>query len=206
MDPIHLVLASASPRRQSILAEAGFEFTLCVPPDSAEDAIQVKPGMTPEELALRKAQAKALAAYSFLEPRPGSRGAVLGADTVVALGLEILEKPLDRDDARAMLRKLSGSRHRVLTAVYLEPWPAQPDGGYGFVDESWVRMRTWTEAEVRAYVDSGEADGKAGAYAIQETADRFVTEIEGSFLNIVGFPLECFLLEWQRLQALWFQA
>jgi septum formation protein len=112
---------------------------------------------------------------------------VLGADTVVALGGLILGKPADQDEARRMLSGLSGTRHAVITGVaVIAP------GGDRLVasDVTHVTMRKIASREIDEYVASGEWVGKAGAYAIQETADRFVQSIEGSFSNVIGLPME----------------
>lgn len=175
-----LVLASASPRRQSLLAEAGYRFEV-VPADVDES---LPAGLTPADaavaIALRKAEAVA-------RLRPGE--VVLGADTiVVAPGPKILGKPADEADARKMLRELSGSTHVVITGVGII------DAGSGrrvsLAVATTVVFGRMTDAEIDAYVASGEALGKAGAYAIQETGDRFVKAVDGSFTNIVGLPME----------------
>lgn len=112
---------------------------------------------------------------------------VLGADTIVVVAGKILGKPANRREAQSMLRKLSGSRHRVITGVCL----LGPAGLRRIAYErTWVTMRKIEDREIDAYLDLGEWKGKAGAYAIQETADRFVTRLEGSFENVVGLPTE----------------
>lgn len=113
---------------------------------------------------------------------------VLGADTIVVVASRVLGKPSGREEARQMLRSLSGTRHRVITGVCVI-WPG---GGKSLAHElTWVTMREISPEEIEAYLDSGEWVGKAGAYAIQETADRFVTKLEGgSFDNVVGLPTE----------------
>lgn len=174
------ILASASPRRQSLLSDAGYRFD--VVPAEADESLPagVPPADAAVEIALRKAAAVA-------RLHPGSL--VLGADTiVVAPGSKVLGKPLDENDARKMLRELSGSTHVVITGV------AIIDSGTGrrvlrAVSTSVVFGRM-TAADIDAYVASGEALGKAGAYAIQETGDRFVKSVDGSFTNVVGLPME----------------
>ncbi|MEZ6017029.1 MAG: Maf family protein [Planctomycetota bacterium] len=191
--PLCVVLASASPRRQALLADAGVAFA--VAPTHVDETLP--PAERPEEaaeaLALRKAQA-AVARWAQHGPEAGDLW--IGADTIVALGengpdLEYLEKPLDAADARRMLQRLSGSRHRVITGVAVLAVDA-----HGAVrdwvshERTWVQMRPITAAEVDAYVASGEWEGKAGGYAIQETADAFVTGLEeGGFDNVVGLPV-----------------
>lgn len=182
-----VVLASASPRRHDLLRRAGVEFRI-VPADVDEtidatlDATAVA-----EDLALRKARAVA--------GRPEGAGAlVLGSDTLVVLGEDgdperrFLEKAGDEREARAMLGALSGSRHRVITGVAVVD--AVGGGELASHEVTWVTMRPLGAEELEAYVLSGEWRGKAGAYAIQETADRFVTNLEGGgFDNVVGLPV-----------------
>ena len=181
---IRLVLASASPQRKQILAKAGYVFE-AVDPGDVEDAVGA--AARPEELAGIKAMAKAEhVAAALSAPYPA---VVIGADTIVALGSEIVGKPLDRKEAVSILTRLSGTRHRVISGLCLWPVPGQPRLG---VATTWVQMRPMSAEQIRAYVASGESDDKAGAYAIQEGGDRFVESLEGSFLNVVGFPLELF--------------
>jgi len=178
-----LVLASASPRRANILRAAGFDFDLCaVDIDEArrpgEDAVAYV-----ERLALAKAEAGA-------ELHPSR--VVLGADTVVVIEGEILGKPLDEDDARRMLRLLSGAWHEVLTGVAL----VRPDAleqrarNQRVAHElTKVRFAAMTADEIEWYLATGEAMDKAGAYAIQGKAARFMEEIKGDYLNVVGLPV-----------------
>jgi len=189
---MELILASASPRRHALLAATGRAFRI-VPADVDET---IRPGLTPEsvaeDLALRKAEAVA----GGLEVE--GPVLVLGADTIVAVGdtdgtIEFLEKPRDAADAARMLRRLSGTRHRVVTGVAVvrvrAPWSASECVQCGH-ERTWVHMRTLAEAEVEAYVASGEWRGKAGGYAIQESADAFVVRLEeGGFDNVVGLPV-----------------
>ena len=183
---IPLVLASLSERRRRILQEAGYAFEV-FDPGAAEEDVTAAGG--PEAQARARARAKAARAVAALGPaRPTL---VVAADTLVAVGPEVLGKPLDRADARRILTRLSGARQQVITGLCLWPAPGGPPPVLEAVS-SWVTMRRMSEAEVAAYVASGEADGKAGAYAIQETGDRFVERLEGSLLNVAGFPLERF--------------
>jgi septum formation protein len=168
----NLVLASASPRRRVLLEAAGIEFTV-VPATVEEDAAARG---DPHAVAVANACRKAAAVAG---------GAVLGADTVVAVGDRLLGKPKDADHARALLRALSGTTHRVVTGVALKT----PAGIHTRSVETQVTMRNLTDEEIAAYVSTGEAMGKAGAYAIQETADRFVVRLEGPYDNVVGLPV-----------------
>jgi septum formation protein len=157
----------------------GLDFEI-VPADVDETE---PPGLSPqadaEALAERKADAVA---------RGRAVGVVLGADTIVTDGTRIYGKPRDRAHAIEILSRLSSRPHRVITGVCLI------DGGTGrrrtASESTQVTMRAMTRAEIEAYVDSGEAMGKAGAYAIQETGDRFVTRVDGSLSNVVGLPVE----------------
>ena len=174
-----IILASGSPRRAELLARMGYAFDVVVPRIDERS----RPGADPAAEAVRLAVAKADAAA-----RLGAPGIVVAADTLCALEGEVIGKPRDREHARAMLRRLSGTRHHVITGVcVLDTRTARR------VAESVstaVTMRPMTEQQIEAYVSSGEADGKAGAYAIQETADRYVVRLEGSFDNVVGLPTE----------------
>jgi septum formation protein len=170
------VLASASPRRAELLTSAGFSF-LVDPVDIDES---VWPGEDPEAHVRRLARDKAVTGR---RRHPGRL--VLGADTVVVLDGVILGKPLDDDDARRMLARLSGRVHHVFTGVAVAGEGPVRDA----VDVSAVTMSRWTEAEIAAYVATGEPRDKAGAYAIQGWAARFVERLEGSFSGVVGLPL-----------------
>jgi len=175
-----LVLASSSPRRRQLLTEAGVAFEVVAPPiaEPAELPDDLAPAPMAEALAYFKARTVA-------DMRPGA--CVLGADTVVAAGGKVLGKAGDRLDAERMLRELSGSRHAVITGVAL----LLPDGQRQIASETThVTMRAMSEEEIDGYLASGEWVDKAGAYAIQETADRFVVKVEGSFSNVVGLPIE----------------
>jgi septum formation protein len=182
-DICQLILASNSPRRRELLREAGYRFRVCVPP--VDDGDVPRGDDSPEALAERLAGLKA---ESTVQANGLRQGLVLGADTIVVLGAEILGKPADEADARRILAMLSGSEHRVITGVALVDAAA---GRCMMAHEvTGIRMRRMTEAEINTYVASGEAMGKAGAYAIQETGDRYVERIDGSLTNVVGLPME----------------
>jgi septum formation protein len=181
-----LVLASASPRRRELLREAGVAFETA-PVDVDEDLAQFE---TPHAAALELARRKARACLA--RRRAPALELVLGADTVVALPegarWRLLGKPADPDEARSMLGALAGTRHAVVTGVCV----LRGRDGAEAADAAttWVRMRALTAAEIEAYAVSGEWRDKAGGYAIQETADRFVTELTGAgFDNVVGLPV-----------------
>lgn len=171
-----VVLASASPRRQELLTAAGYSFTV----HTADVDETPRPGEAPDHYVARLAEAKARA---VLARRP--EALVLGADTTVVVDGDILAKPADAADAARMLRRLQGRAHEVLTGVALV------SAGWSRVDVAATRVwfAPMTAAEIDAYVASGEPMDKAGAYAIQGRAARYVTRIEGSYSNVVGLPV-----------------
>ena len=194
--PCELVLASGSPRRRELLAQAGYSFRVSV----ADIDESLRAGEAPADYVGRLAREKALA---VLAQEAASRCdlLVLGADTtVVAPQGEILGKPVDEHDAARMLRLLSGATHTVMTGVALvqhqaaaremteQQAVAQPVVAV-CVEQTRVTMRVWTEAEIAAYVASGEPRDKAGAYAIQGYAASAIPRIEGCYFNVVGLPL-----------------
>ncbi|HVS18471.1 MAG TPA: Maf family protein [Planctomycetota bacterium] len=186
MGGARLVLASASPRRRELLRAAGVEFELA-PVDVDETLEHFE---TPHAAALELARRKARACLA-LRAAP-THELVLGADTVVALPRgarwHLLGKPADAQEARAMLGALSDTRHAVVTGVCV--LRGRDGAEAGEAATTWVRMRALTPAEIEAYAVSCEWRDKAGGYAIQETADRFVTELTGAgFDNVVGLPV-----------------
>jgi septum formation protein len=178
---VELILASGSPRRKKILEDAGY--ILRVVPSGVEETLP--PAGDARAVACANSLKKALAVAETLES-----GLVVGSDTVVALGNGIIGKPVDAADARRILARLSGTCHSVVSGVAVVDAATGRSGVT--CDETLITMCAMTGAEIDGYVASGEALGKAGAYAIQETGDRFVERIEGSFSNVVGFPLEIF--------------
>jgi septum formation protein len=176
--PPRLILASASPRRRALLAQAGIAFEVR-PAEEAEGP--PLNGESPIAYARRSAEAKACA-VSRLEPQ----GLVLGADTVVALGDLALGKPHDGQEARGMLQALSGRAHEVHTGVCLAR------GGQALASEvvtTEVVFRALTADEIEGYVATGEPLDKAGAYGIQGRGALLVDRIEGCYFNVVGLPL-----------------
>ena len=177
-----IILASSSPRRAEILRNAGIAFEI----RSAEIDETPLPGESARAMVARLAEAKARAAAAQL-----SGGAdeciFVGADTTVEVQGEILGKPADSAEARAMLAKLSGCTHHVLTGVFLLRLPDKVSRAA--VEDSAVTFAPLDEQEIAAYVATGEPLGKAGAYGIQGYAGTFVSKIEGCYFNIVGLPL-----------------
>jgi nucleoside triphosphate pyrophosphatase len=180
-----LILASESPRRRELLATAGFQFSVRARPIKEVRML----GETPIQYARRLAFEKAAAA----SPRPGE--IVLGADTVVVVEDRILKKPADAADARAMLRLLSGREHAVITGICL----VHDDGAVSDHASTQVRFAPMSEAEIEEYAASGEPMGKAGAYAIQGLASKFIERVEGCYFNVMGLPLSLVYRHWKAL-------
>lgn len=177
-----LILASASPRRLELLLAAGFE----VEAQPAHVDETLRPGESATDYVLRLARAKAAAI-------PGE--AVLGADTTVVVEEEILGKPRDAAEAAAMLRRLAGRAHEVLTGYCLR----RSGREIARVERTQVWMAELTDADIAVYVASGEPRDKAGAYAIQGLASRFIPRIEGSYSNVVGLPVAAVWQAWREL-------
>lgn len=175
-----LILASTSPRRAELLKSAGLVFKV-VRPDADE---KLHAGETPVEYAVRTAREKA----ESLSVPPDT--VILGADTVVAAEGWVLGKPADDNDARAMLRLLSGKMHEVITGVCLR----SAEKTVCFHTATAVSFRDLSEEEIAAYVATGDPLDKAGAYAIQNGAAGMVRRIDGSYSNVVGLPL-CEVIE-----------
>lgn len=178
-----LILASASPRRQQLLREAGIEFRVLL---AEEPEPEMRPGEDCRHFARRAAEAKATAVATRYPAR-----LVLGADTIVVLDGEALGKPLDEQQAREMLTRLSGRAHHVYTGVVL----AQADGDgqvqvTGAVVSTAVTFRPLTQAVINDYVRTGEPLDKAGSYGIQGLGARLVAGYDGSYTNVVGLPME----------------
>jgi septum formation protein len=188
-----LYLASASPRRQELLKSIGVSFELLAPgADEDAEALETPPharlAFRPEEYAQWAADQKLSAASKRLKARGLEEGRILSADTVVALGREVLGKPQDEAEAGYMLMRLSGREHEVFTAMsyYFSPFrnPVQR------VVRTRVSFMELSEAQITNYVASGEPFGKAGAYAIQGLGASLVASVQGSLTNVIGLPLE----------------
>jgi septum formation protein len=175
-----LILASASPRRGELLAEAGYTFQVLPPRKGAEG--DTRSGETPTELVTRLAQQKAADVAQRC-----ADALVLGCDTVVACKGVILGKPRDRDDARTMLRLLQGSVHHVYSGLCL--WQRPQDRWETRVAVTNLRMAALADHQLEQYLDSGDWEGKAGAFGYQDGHDWLWIE-EGSASNVVGLPLE----------------
>jgi len=205
---VHLILASASPRRAELLRSAGYTFDVVV--TDVDESI--RPGESPSIYVRRLAADKSAAAQSRIAITAGlkacttpvgtdavqaSPGAdvvqafrpaetvILGADTTVVVDGEILGKPRDDEDGREMLRRLSGKTHQVMTGVSLRQGAFE----VGRVETTSVVFRTMTDEDISWYIASGEGHDKAGGYAIQGLASRFIPSISGSYSNVVGLPV-----------------
>lgn len=171
-----LILASASPRRAELLRNAAIPFIV----DPAHVPEQPLPGEAPLDYAQRLARDKARAVFAR---HPND--AVLGADTVVVVNNDLLEKPADAEDAARMLRLLSGRIHRVITGICLITAGFERT----MAETTQVTFAPISEEEIAAYVRSGEPMDKAGAYGIQGIASRWATAIQGCYFNVVGLPV-----------------
>ena len=173
-----LVLASASPRRLQLLAQIGIAPDAVHPPEVDETPLGGEP---PRRMVQRLAAAKAAAVCAL---RPGAY--VLAADTTVAVGRRILNKPVDEADARRMLALLSGRAHRVMTGVCVRA----PDGrSASRLSETRLHFKRLDRPELDAFIASGEWEDAAGAYKIHQRAGGFVLSLQGSFTGVVGLPL-----------------
>ncbi len=178
---MRLILASASPRRAEVLRDAGIAFEAVF--TNADES--PRPDEPPEELVRRLAEAKARAAAA--KAAGAGPAIVVGADTTVVADGLILGKPASAEEARDMLRRLSGRTHGVLTCLVAI---RLPDGALrSELEITQVTFAPLSEREIEEYVASGEPFDKAGAYAIQGRAGRFVTRVEGCYFNVVGLPL-----------------
>ncbi len=185
------ILASESPRRRKLLRQIGMKFRV-IPSRTAE---MISPDQTPGDNAKRIALEKAMEVARRIR-----KGVVLGADTIVVLDHRVLGKPKTKDEAKRMLRSLSGREHSVFTGFALVD--AQSGHHTTGVEETRVRFRVLEEQEIASYVDSGSPMDKAGAYGIQDDYGAvFVEKINGCFYNVVGFPLARFYSTLHRFAA-----
>ena len=184
---MRLILASSSPRRAQILRDAGIAFDVVAP--NVDESY--RPGESAVARVTRLAESKARGAAREVS----GPALIAGFDTEVVLGERIFGKPATPDDAREMLRALSGQTHNVITGVALVT------SGKARIEHEVTRVTfaTLSEAEITDYVATGEPLGKAGAYAVQGRGGRFVTRIEGCYFNVVGLPLARFCRLWQEM-------
>jgi septum formation protein len=184
---VRLILASASPRRAELLRAAGYEFEIVV----ADVDERARPDETPSayvrRLAAEKSAAglKACTTPEVVQGLSPADAIILGADTTVVVDGEILGKPQDDEESAAMLRRLAGRRHEVLTGISIRHAAYE----VGRVETTVVWFTIMTKEDIAWYVASGEGRDKAGAYAIQGLASRFIPRIDGSYTNVVGLPV-----------------
>lgn len=183
---MEIILASASPRRKELLAQIGLEFRTVVS-DVEEKITRTVPSEIVEELSRQKAEA-VLAGLPL-----GQEVLVIGADTIVACGQQILGKPADEGKAMEMLKRLQGNAHQVYTGVTLLLRRAASGDGVverkTFHEATMVHFYPMTEAEIAGYVSTGDCMDKAGAYGIQGFCARYISGIEGDYNNVVGLPV-----------------
>ena len=185
MDHVRIILASGSPRRTELLQTAGIVHEVVVS-GADEDVQEENPARLVEMLSSRKAEE----VYERLvQQEPSGDLVVIGADTVVAADGKILGKPEDEEDARRMLRMLSGRSHHVYTGVTLCGRIGSVRREVSFSEESTVHVAQLTEKEISEYIDSGEPMDKAGGYGIQGSFAAFIEGIEGDYYNVMGLPV-----------------
>ncbi len=201
---IQIILASGSPRRHELLKRAEVPFTVLV--SEVDESLEPDLLARPDEAAKKLAERKAGAAVQQVLGVPDYVGAaaVIGADTMVVCNGRIFGKPEDEDDARRMLRQLSGRTHEVITAVsvWLISARSTEDVSLGFrtlTETSRVTFRELSDEDIEYYVATGEPMDKAGAYGIQGEAGKFVAHVDGDFDNIVGLPIDRLLEEFAEI-------
>jgi septum formation protein len=188
MKPI--ILASQSPRRKHLLKQIGLKFR--VVPSNVEEVMS--PSQTPGENAKRLALEKAKEVAKQLQD-----GFVIGADTVVVLDHHVLNKPVSKEDAKRMLKLLSGREHSVFTGFAIVD--AQSKKHIAEVEETRVRFRKLNDKEILTYIESGSPMDKAGSYGIQDDFGAvFIEKVNGCFYNVVGFPLSRFYSTYQQFK------
>lgn len=179
-----IILASASPRRAEILKNAGFEFRVLA--SEIDESRNAGEGAT--DYVKRVAERKARAVEARLKNAPEtSSSLIVAADTIVSIDGEILGKPVSPDDARSMLRRLSGKWHEVLSGLAV--LAANAHNSVVIAERTRVQFSALTDCEIDEYIQSGEPFGKAGAYAIQGQGGKFIPRVEGCYFNVMGLPL-----------------
>lgn len=193
--PLKVILASASPRRSELLKEAGVKFSVMKPSTPVDETLSPDELLIPVEAAKKLAEKKAGAAVQdLLASNPQGLYMILGADTMVVLDEKIFGKPRNLDDAKSMLRSLSGRSHDVITAVSVWLIGAMNEEDLSiayrtFADKSIVTFKELTDEQIERYLKLGESFDKAGAYAIQGAGEKLVDSYEGSLDTIIGLPV-----------------
>jgi len=184
IDKPKIILASQSERRREILEKFGIEFSVIVPTD---DEISPDGKLSPVNFVQENSRRKCESVAAKFN-KNNENAIIIGCDTIASLNGKIIGKPKSKNDAKRILRMLSGTKHQVITCITVIKTPENKT--ITTFDTTQINMMPMTNEEIDAYVESGEALGKAGAYAIQETGDRFVRISQGSFYNVVGLPIE----------------
>lgn len=202
-----VILASGSPRRSELLKEAGVEFTVRKPSQPVDESLDADELMMPAEAAKKLAEKKAGAVVQdLLAGELDGYYIVIGADTMVVKGADIFGKPKNLEDAKRMLRELSGVSHDVITAVsvWLIAAPGNEDVSLAyrtFADKSQVTFKELTDEQISDYLRKGESFDKAGAYAIQGEGAQLVERYEGSLDTIIGLPVQKLLAEFPDIKG-----
>jgi septum formation protein len=181
-----IVLASASPRRQDLLKAAGLQFEVLVPNIHEER----QPGESPEAYVHRNSRLKNIAVASIVQQSSAYKSPlIISADTIVVLGNDVLEKPVDVSDAERMLARLSAKTHYVITGVCISRAGDLASNAFSTNVRTEVEFKKLSEAEIIRYVATGEPMDKAGAYAAQGVASYLIRRIVGSYTNVIGLPV-----------------
>ncbi len=200
---MRFILASASPRRKELLEQIGMEFTIQVS-DVDEVTAATEPAEYVMELAAMKAEDVAGKIPVMYDTRDINQDyVVIGSDTVVAVGNEILGKPVDAEDACRMLRMIAGDTHQVYTGVALVVFRDNRIERNVFFEKTDVTMYDMTDEEIRQYVESNEPMDKAGAYAIQGRCAAYVKGIQGEYASVVGLPVARICHELKKMHIRW---
>ncbi|RKM57344.1 septum formation protein Maf [Butyrivibrio sp. X503] len=178
------ILASGSPRRKELLSKVLKEFEI-IPAQGDETTDNVRPNDMVEELSFKKASE----IFHKIFSEDGEMPVVIGADTVVSYNYRILGKPKDRVEARKMISSLQGDEHTVFTGVTVFYGKDGKEEHFSFSEETLVYVTSMTDEEVEAYLSTGEADDKAGAYGVQGDFGKFINGIRGDYYNVVGLPI-----------------
>ena len=187
-----IILASASPRRKELLMKTGLSFTIL----TAKEPECFQNDLPIEQASMMVAYHKANEVYHTIQENERKDILVIGADTIVVINNEILGKPIDRSDAYKMLKELSGKTHFVMTSVAI----ITKEKTKTFYEKTYVTFKEMCDEEIYAYIDSENVYDKAGSYAIQGGASKYIVEEKGDYDNVVGLPLKRLLVELKQFE------
>lgn len=187
-----LLLASTSPRRRQILESLNLSFRIVVPQGEEASALSTNV----EEITMMNSLLKARSGLSLVE---NDSDILIGSDTLVVLGNQVMGKPKNQAEVIEMLTQLSGQWHRVVTGL---GFVSKLYGEHKAFDSSRIKFRSLTSSEIQAYAETKEPHDKAGSYAVQGLGALFIEKIEGSYTNVMGFPVEKFLTELSRFSKI----